>query len=159
MNNIWSQLVHRDDPVPTLDVPVSHRRSFGSELKEACARRRPRGFRAEKVKPTKPRDTALVNSHIATAVNPWKLTQHQYVVVAMLSQGATRRAVADELHICYKTLNVHLGRVREKMRVRSLEEAVAEWLRVNMYHTLEQHRQQANETLLFNLRRHGVKLP
>lgn len=156
MNNIWGQLL-RETPVPELKASVSQRRSLGNELQEACAHRRPRGFRAEKVKPTKPHDAATINQKVATTANPWKLTSQQYVVIAMLSQGASRHAVAEELHICYKTLNIHLNRVRAKMGVRKVEGAVAEWLRVNLNRDLEQRRQRANEMLLFKLRKLGIK--
>lgn len=157
MNNLWGQLL-RDTPAPTIDLPVSHRRILGNELKEACSRRRPRGYRSEAIKPSKP-CAAPLDSRMHDDANPWHLTSHQYVVVAMMSQGASRLAVAGELGICYKTLNVHLTRVREKMGVKKVEEAVAEWLRVNMHRDLEQRRQQANEMLMFKLRSLGIKLP
>ena len=154
MNNIWGQLVRNENPIQSIELPVTQRHELGDEFVEGMKARRPRNYRTAGVKPVRPK----TQIKLADSTNPWNLTIQQHVVISMMSQGANRRKVAQELGICYKTLNVHLGNVREKMHVRKVEEAVAEWLRVNMNSAMESRREHANEVLMFNLRRLGIAL-
>lgn len=152
MNNMWSQLVR--EPVAgarvEIELPskVVHRQA-------PCARpplvRRPRHFRKETVKPE------VEFAQRATGSNRWGLSAQQFTAIALIAQGASRSRISKELGITGKTLNSHLQRVRDKMLVHTTDEAVMVWMRDNLYNDLQQRCKRANQVLLFNLRRRGVK--
>lgn len=60
--------------------------------------------------------------------NPWKLTDRQREIMEYMGRGLTRGEVAVALGISAKTLDIHLLRIRERMRVTTTSAAIHRWL-------------------------------
>lgn len=58
---------------------------------------------------------------------PWPLTPRQIEMLDLLCELGTQKAVARKLGISHKTVESHLGRVRETMGVKTMVPAVLKW--------------------------------
>lgn len=63
--------------------------------------------------------------HPAAKVNEFELTGREHEILALLVKGYTYKRIAAELNLSYATVNRHVSNVYVKLRVHSVNEAVA----------------------------------
>ena len=63
--------------------------------------------------------------HPAAKVNEFELTGREHEILALLVKGFTYKRIAAELNLSYATVNRHVSNVYVKLRVHSVNEAVA----------------------------------
>lgn len=85
------------------------------------------------------------------AMNIWGLSSSQLHAVDLLAHGYDYYQIAKIMGISRKTLDVHLGRARERMAARSNVILVAMWFRVNLLLEVEEARRLTNERLAAKL--------
>ena len=57
------------------------------------------------------------------------LTQREYEILALLSEGLSNKEIADRVKISYDTVRAHLRHIYEKLHVRGRTEAVRKYLK------------------------------
>jgi DNA-binding NarL/FixJ family response regulator len=63
--------------------------------------------------------------HSGARANEFALTPREHEILALLVKGFTYKRIAVELHLSYATVNRHVSNVYVKLRVHSVNEAVA----------------------------------
>ena len=65
----------------------------------------------------------------ATQVSGDGLTQREYEILALLSEGLSNKEIADRVKISYDTVRAHLRHIYEKLHVRGRTEAVRKYFK------------------------------
>lgn len=82
-----------------------------------------------------PVDYALSDTeHRRPAVRAQALTNHEYHVAALTTEGLTNQQIANRLYVSARTVSTHLERIRVKVGIRS-RSALAAWFARENHHS------------------------
>lgn len=112
----------------------------------------PKGKRGERhrmePRKKKPPRARLACEALVVIHNPWGLSPGQANTLEALHRGGTQTTAAEAMGLNRKTINMHMQRAREKMKVHSAQQAIRLWAHFRLFGDPVAQKEKANYALI-----------